>query len=66
VSWAAESGEITFTYADYRELGEGGDLVVPFETRIERDGSLIEEIRVVELELGLELAAELFAAGAGD
>jgi hypothetical protein len=66
VSWAAESGEITFTYADYRELGEGEELVVPFETRIERDGSLIEEIRVVELGLGLELAAELFAAGAGD
>ena len=66
VSWAAEAGEITFTYADYRELGEGGDLVVPFETRIERDGALIEEIRVVDLGLGLELAAELFAAGAGD
>lgn len=66
VSWAAEAGEITFTYADYRELGEGGELVVPLRTRIERDGSLIEEIRVVELELGLELAAELFATGAGD
>lgn len=58
VVWVAESGEVTFRYTDYRTLGE--DLVVPFKTRIERDGALVEEISVASLELDPELEARLF------
>lgn len=62
VVWAAESGEVTFRYTDYRTLGE--DLVVPFKTRIERDGALVEEISVALLELDPELEARLFVGSA--
>lgn len=58
VSWAAEHGDVTFFYEDYRELDR--DLVVPFSTRIEQEGNVIEEIRVAQLELEPELASGLF------
>jgi hypothetical protein len=61
VAWQAESGLVTFSYADYRTLGE--DLVVPFQTRIERDGTLVEEISIASLELDGVLEPRLFTGG---
>ncbi|MEL6341795.1 MAG: hypothetical protein AAFV53_01595 [Myxococcota bacterium] len=58
VSWSAEHGEVTFYYDDYRELDR--ELVVPFSTRIEQEGVLIEEISVAQLELNPVLDKELF------
>lgn len=63
VTWAAEAGQITFRYADYRKLDKG--LVVPFYTRVERDGALVEEVRVEELTLDLPLDLTLFQAPGG-
>ena len=60
VTWSSARGDITFTYSDYQELEKG--LVVPFSTRIERDGALVEEITVSGFELNPELDDALFAA----
>ena len=63
VVWSAERGAVTFRYGEYREVAEG--LVAPFDVVIERDGELIEEIRVSELSLGPPLDGGLFAGPGG-
>lgn len=60
VTWSAEAGELIFRYDDYRRLDR--HLVVPFRARVERDGALIEEVRVVELALDPPLDAGLFTS----
>ena len=60
VTWTSERGEITFTYGDYQELGK--DLIVPFHTRIERDGELLEDIAVSTFEVDPVLDDALFVA----
>jgi hypothetical protein len=60
VTWTASQGDITFTYDDYQSLEK--DLIVPFHTRIERDGELIEEITVLTFEVNPVLADGLFSA----
>jgi len=63
VRWISESGEILFYYDDYREIGKG--LVIPFITRVERSGRLVEEIRVTDLQLEVRLQDELFSTPIG-
>jgi hypothetical protein len=58
VTWSAEPGDITFTYDDYQELAR--DLIIPFHTRIERDGTMIEEITVLSFEVNPVLDGALF------
>lgn len=58
VIWAAEKGDMTFQYGDYRVVAEG--VVAPFRVRIEQDGELIEEIQVSELSLEPPLEVALF------
>jgi hypothetical protein len=60
VTWTSDRGEITFTYGDYQELGK--DLIVPFHTRIERDGELLEVIAVSTFEVNPVLDDALFVA----
>ena len=60
VTWGSPRGDITFTYDDYQTLGD--DLIIPFRTRIERDGELIEEITVSNFEVNPLLDDVLFAA----
>lgn len=59
VTWSAEAGQLTFRYDDYRRLDK--HLVVPFHARVERDGVLIEEVRIQELVLEAPVDAQLFA-----
>ena len=60
VTWTSERGDITFTYGEYQELDK--DLIVPFHTRIERDGELLEEITVSTFEINPVLDDGLFHA----
>ena len=60
VTWTSERGDITFTYGEYQELEK--DLIVPFHTRIERDGELLEEITVSTFEVNPVLDDALFDA----
>ena len=60
VTWAAESGQLTFRYDDYHRLDRR--LVVPFHARVERDGVLVEEVRVDALDLDVTVPSDLFAS----
>lgn len=63
VTWAAEAGQLTFRYDDYRKLDKG--LIVPFHARVERDGALVEEVRVQELSIDGVVDLSLFNPPAG-
>lgn len=58
VTWTSDGGELTFIYEDYQRLDRG--LVVPFRARVERDGSLVEEVQVLELVLDQPVDPSLF------
>ena len=63
VTWSAEAGQLTFRYDDYRRIDRS--LIVPFHARVERDGALVEEVRVEELVLDGPIDLSLFAAPPG-
>ncbi len=60
VEWLTASGLMRFEFDDYRAIAD--DLIIPFSTRIHRDGRLVETIRVQELALEPALEGALFAA----
>ncbi len=60
VTWSSSQGDITFSYDDYQLVEK--DLLVPFHTRIERDGEMIEEITVLTFEVDPVIADDQFAA----
>lgn len=63
VTWAAEAGQLTFRYDDYRKVDRS--LIVPFHARVERDGALVEELRVEELVLDGPIDLSLFSVPPG-
>ena len=60
VTWSSSQGDITFSYDDYQLIEK--DLLIPFHTRIERDGEMIEEITVSNFEVDPVIADDMFAA----
>ena len=59
VTWVTRGGRVTFIYGDYRSLTD--NVVVPFSVRVERNGSLVEEIVVREFSLNPDLSSGLFS-----
>lgn len=59
VTWSADSGQLTFRYDDYRRLDR--HLIVPFHARVERDGALVEDVRVLEFTLDPPADPSIFA-----
>jgi len=60
VDWRTSAGVIGFRYKDYRSVAEG--LIIPFEATIRRDGTQVEQVRVLRLTLDPALDPALFAA----
>jgi hypothetical protein len=59
VTWVTRGGRVTFKYGDYRPVTEG--LIVPHWVRVERNGKLIEEIQVKELDIAPDIDPGVFA-----
>ncbi|MCB9777323.1 MAG: hypothetical protein H6742_02000 [Alphaproteobacteria bacterium] len=60
VTWATEGGRLRFSMDGYRTTESG--LVAPGTVTVTRDGTTVEEIRVLELQLDLPLEGALFDA----
>lgn len=66
VQWKTEEAELLFGYADYHPVSEDLNIMIPHHVRIERDGVLLEEIRVESIAFNLGPNPELFTVPAGD
>ncbi|MCB9793348.1 MAG: hypothetical protein H6741_11565 [Alphaproteobacteria bacterium] len=64
VSLDSGAGLVRYHYRDWREIDTG--LVMPFEVEMQRDGAVIERVRVTEISLLGEVEAALFTAPAAE
>lgn len=58
VTWVTRGGRVTFEFSDYKAIADG--IVLPFRVRVERNGSLVEEVAVESLEINPALSDSLF------
>lgn len=58
VEMTQPNGVVRFEYSDYRDLGKG--VVLPFLTRLSRDGVLLEELTVLDCDIDATVPSTTF------